>query len=549
MSPRDEKAVYEPQDPSTQEELSVLETTIATTPWVEYKEIPSRAFDTLLKDLSINSSKELVASLTTLAATHKESYEKTAKAFQAYLNTKAKHYYSASHEIRQELFFSTKKDAETTINQQSDILVEDGDIGSATLQLLDNIRVCDYMQARGVSVFAEQAKELFTQWYSCIYTAWTIETTSDIQRLITKKQRYDTAANVTAFQQFLNAEAQKYGKTALQVTGRLSSADIRLCQELRSAFVLKQLDSSRSDDVWRRKYMRLDTNTDPVDDEGIQWDLLDKRVTNVDMVKTFQALQKRIASGKFGKQSDAYITKVSGLCGDLMTAWWWLQAAETTGIWVASATKSYEAAKRALRAGIAEDPVMNDRVKGECMTYCVRSMRENFEKVGVDIGSDYPLCVGGDPAFRREVLGPINNGAPRDQRLRQDAKKQIAYFQDKPEYFRGFPLRSIPADKLDQYCDYLENFLYDSFHDAMRDYDSHGVICPLLHNRTQNWHASTCYLNDSEAIIVADSYYMPDGRHGPFLDYVKAVWKKMQWWTATEWVILLPSFAYKAVQE
>ena len=62
----------------------------------------------------------------------------------------------------------------------------------------------------------------------------------------------------------------------------------------------------------------------------------------------------------------------------------------------------------------------------------------------------------------------------------------------------------------------------------MRDYDSHGVICPLLHNRTPNGHASTCYLNDSEEIIVADSYYMPDGRHGPFRDYVKAVWKKMQ---------------------
>ena len=86
-----------------------------------------------------------------------------------------------------------------------------------------------------------------------------------------------------------------------------------------------------------------------------------------------------------------------------------LQAAEATGIMKETATKNYEAAKRALRAGIAEAPVMNDRVKGECMTYCVRSMRENFEKVGVDIGTDYPLCVAGDPAFRREVLGPIEN--------------------------------------------------------------------------------------------------------------------------------------------
>lgn len=511
--------------------------------------IPERSFEILLKDFSLNTVEELRTALTTLAQASGESYTVTAQQFQRYLNVQARRFYKDWDQIVDELFFNISVSRDEVISWHKTLITEDGDPGSQTLQLMDNLRVCAYLDKRGESMFMRDATELFHDGWTCLYHVGTIETIADLQALVARKNAISGWWTIRDLQTFLYAEAKKLGKTTGPVTKQLTDADVRLAQKLRATYAVNQLDSDRSDNVWRWRHLWLDTEAEGVDDDEIKRDLLEKRIKDIDRIQTFKALVDRIKSGRFGDESSKYLSNVKRLANDVIVAWWLLQAAEKTGIGVKKAQANYDSDKKAFRDGLWNDPVLNDWLKGQYMTYCIRSMRENFAQVGVDIGNDYPLCVEGDPAFRRDILGKIERGSASRQMLRQDAKAQLAYFQDKPEYFRGFPLRAIPADKIDAYCFYLEEFLYNTFHDAMRDYDSHGVVCPLLHDRTVLGHGSICYLDDDDRIMVADSYYMSDGWSGPFREYVKVVWEKMQWWTATEGVILLPTFAYEAKQK
>ncbi|MDP2669809.1 MAG: hypothetical protein Q8O99_02090 [bacterium] len=233
--------------------------------------------------MECNTLEECVAFFAKLAEDDPKLEMKELKIdFQRYLNEQARRLRrSANKEIHTELLVGLSlKEWDGSDN----LIDEDGQIGTRTVQLLKNIRVGRYLKEYGESLFSREAKEVFSGGYAVFYQIGTITSVSDIQKVL-ERAKTVTGENyeIVGFQRWLNKEAEKYALEGVNVDGKISDREVELIQQLR---LQKTISASKDYDGYatrRWKHYRLDRDEDLyVDDKDIQWDSLERQLKDID---------------------------------------------------------------------------------------------------------------------------------------------------------------------------------------------------------------------------------------------------------------------------